>query len=76
MGVNYAELSTGAIIGTAFLCNVNEYEGKAEFGRNKNKHYVNLKKFGSYKYGFIVKNSHRFRTSILYPGKLGFFEVD
>src|SRR5712691_8103962 len=76
LGINYTKLSTGAIIGTAILYNVILYKSEAEFERDKNKHYADINKFGSYKYGFMVKNANRFGTPLPYPGKLKFFEVE
>jgi hypothetical protein len=62
LGINYTKLSTGAIIGTAILYNVILYKSEAEFERDKNKHYAGINKFGSYKYGFKVKNANRLGT--------------
>jgi hypothetical protein len=76
LGINFTKLSTGAIIGTAILYNVKEYKSEAEFEKDKNKHYADIKKFGSYKYGFMVKNAHRLGTPLPYPGRLKFFEVE
>jgi hypothetical protein len=44
--------------------------------RDKSEHYADIKKFDSYKYGFMVKNAHRLRTPLPYPGRLKFFEVE
>ena len=76
LGIDYTNLSTGAIIGTAILYNVKEYKSEAEFKKDKSKHYADIKKFDSYKYGFMVKNAHRLRTPLPYPGRLKFFEVE
>jgi ASCH domain len=76
LGIDCAKLSTGAIIGTAILYNVKGYESKAEFERDKNKHCADIKKFGSYKYGFMIRNAHRLRAVLPYPGQLKFFEVE
>jgi hypothetical protein len=76
LDINFTKLSTGAIIGTAILYNVKEYKSKAEFEKDKNKHYADIKKFGSYKYGFMVNNAHKLRTPLRYPGRLKFFEVE
>lgn len=45
------------------------------FVKDKNEHYADFKKFGSSKFGFKVKNAHKFRTPMPYPGSLKFFEV-
>ena len=75
LNINYTKLSQGAIIGTAELYDVKHYENNSEFEKDKNKHYAEIKKFGSYKFGFMVRNAHRFRTPKPYPGRLRFFEV-
>ncbi len=67
--------SKGAIIGTADLYDVKQYKSNSDFEKDKNKHYADIKKFGSYKFGFMVKNAHRFRTPMPYSGMLRFFEV-
>jgi hypothetical protein len=74
LNIDHTKLSKGAIIGTADLYDVKEYKSKAEFVKDKNKHYADIKKFGS-KYGFMVRNAYRFRTPKPYPGRLRFFEV-
>jgi len=76
LGINYTKLSAGAIIGSGTLYNVKKYKNKAEFEKDKNKHYADIEKFGSYKYGFMVKNAHRFRTPLPYLGRLKFFEAE
>jgi predicted transcriptional regulator len=75
LNIDYTKLSQGAIIGTAILYDVKEYKSEAEFVKDKNKHYADIKKFGSYKFGFMVKDAHTFRTQKLYSGRLRFFEV-
>ena len=76
LGINYTQLNTGAIIGTAILCDVRKYKSKAEFEKDKDKHYAGITKSGSYRYGFMVKNAKRFRTPQPYPGRLRFFKVE
>ena len=75
LNIDYTNLSQGAILGTAELYDVKEYKSKAEFVKDRNKHFADIKKFGSYRFGFMVKNAHRFRTPKPYPGRLRFFEV-
>ena len=75
LGIDYAKLTAGAIIGTAILYDVKEYKRNSDFEKDKNKHYADINKFGSYKFGFMVRNAHRFRTPMRYPGRLRFFEV-
>jgi hypothetical protein len=75
LGIDLTKLSMGAMLGTAILYDVKEYKSKTEFEKDKNKHYANIKIFGSYRYGFKIKDAHRFRKAVPYPGKLKFFEV-
>ena len=76
LDISQTKLGTGAIIGTAILYDVKEYKTKTEFEKDKNKHYADFMKFGSWKYGFIIKNPHRLRSPVPHPGQLKFFEVD
>ena len=75
LNIDYTKLNKGAIIGTADLYDVKQYTSNSDFEKDKNKHYADIKKFGSYKFGFMVRNAHKFRTPMPYPGKLRFFEV-
>jgi hypothetical protein len=75
LNIDYTKLSKGAIIGTAILYDVKGYKSEAEFVKDKNKHYADIKKFGSYRFGFMVRDAHRFTTPMPYPGRLRFFEV-
>jgi predicted transcriptional regulator len=76
LGIDYNKLARGAIIGSAVLYDVKQYRNKTELEVDKNKHLADIKKFGFRRYGFMIKNAHRFRRSIPYPGMLTFFEVD
>ena len=76
LGIDYNKLTRGAIIGSAVLYDVKQYRNKTELEVDKNKHLADIKKFGFRRYGFMIKNAHRFRRSIPYPGMLKFFEVD
>ena len=46
--IDYTKLPRGAIIRTAVLYDVKEYKNNS-FEKDKNKHYVDIKKFGSFK---------------------------
>jgi hypothetical protein len=76
LGIDHNKLICGAIIGSAVLYDVKQYRNKTELGLNNNKHLADIKKFGFRRYGFMIKNAHRFRRSIPYPGILKFFEVE
>ena len=76
LGIDHKTLTRGAILGAAVLYDVKQYKSKTELENDNNKHYADIKKFGFCKYGFKVKNAHKFRSSIPYLGKLKFFEVD
>jgi hypothetical protein len=76
LGIDHNKLISGAIIGSAILYDVKQYGNKRELEMDKNKHLADTKEFGFCKYGFIIKNAHRLRRSIPYPGMLKFFEVE
>lgn len=76
LGIDYKMLTCGAITGTAVLYDVRQYKSKTELEKDKNKHYADIKKFGFCRYGFMVKNAHRLRNLVQYPGRLKFFEVE
>lgn len=76
LGIDYKKLIQGAIIGTAILYDVKQYKKKTELEKDRNKHYADMKRFGSCKYGFMVRNSHRLRRWVPYQGQLKFFEVE
>jgi ASCH domain-containing protein len=75
-GIDHNKLISGAVIGAAILYDVKQYRDKTELEADKNKHLADAKQFGFCKYGFMIKNAHRFRRSIPYPGMLKFFQVD
>ena len=68
-------LITGAIIGKSFLYDVKLYDNKSSFLKDKRKHFADVN-FTNYKYGFLLKNSKRFKKPIPLRGKLGFFNVE
>ena len=67
--INYTKLPRVADLYTK------QYMSNYEFEKDKNKHYPDIRRFGGYKFGFMVRNAHRFRAPIAYPGRLRFFEV-
>ena len=76
LGIDYNNLTLGAIIGSALLYDVKQYKNKIELELDKNKHLADIEEFGFCRYGFMIKNTRRFKRSIPYPGMLKFFEVD
>jgi len=76
LGIDYNRLTLGAIIGSAVLYDVKPYRNKLDLELDKNKHLTDVEEFGFCKYGFMIKNTRRFKRSIPYPGMLKFFEVD
>lgn len=76
LGIDYRMLTQGAIIGIALLYDVKQYKNKAELETDYYKHYADSRKFGSCKYGFMVRNASRLPSPIPYRGKLNFFEVE
>jgi predicted transcriptional regulator len=77
LDIDNDKLTTGAIIGSAFIYDVKEYKSQEEFNKDKQKHFSIISKyFDGYKYGFVVKDARMLKKLIPYSGKLGFFEVD
>ena len=77
LDINIDKLSLGAIIGSAFLYDVKEYDNQEDFNRDKQKHFSVISKyFDGYKYGFLIRWAKIFTKPIVYPGKLRFFEVN
>ena len=76
LDIDIDNLRKGAIIGSAFLYDIKEYDNQEEFDIYKQKHFsITSKFFEGYKYGFLIKDARMFKKSIPYSGKLGFFEV-
>ncbi|MGH9972689.1 MAG: ASCH domain-containing protein [Nitrososphaeraceae archaeon] len=68
-------LIAGAVIGKAILYDVKFYKNRISFVQDRNKHMAGTK-YTDHKYGFLVKNARRFKSPLIIPGKLGFFNVD
>jgi hypothetical protein len=68
-------LVKGSIVGKATLYGVTPYENKNIYLKDRNKHYAGTK-YSGHKYGFLIKNSRRFKKPIPMAGKLGFFNVE
>ena len=76
LGINHTKLTVGAIIGKAILYDVKKYDNRAQFTRDKSRHYADAIIFESSMYGFIIKNAQRFRYPTRWRGQLKFFEVN
>ena len=73
--INSGSLITGAIIGKANLYDVKFYYDKKLFISDKKKHLANIESF-DHKYGFMIKDAHRFKKPLFLPGKPGFYNVE
>ena len=67
----FEKLPLGSIVGEAKIIDVKEYENNVEHKKDKNKHLADSS-WG--KYGFVLKEVIKFKTSILTKGKLNFWE--
>lgn len=56
LGIDYSKLNTGAIIGRAVLYDVNKYDNKAQFMRDRNKNYADASIFDSRLHCFMIRN--------------------
>ena len=71
------KFTIGAIIGSAFLYDIKEYNNQQEFENDRHKHFSLVTKyFEGYRYGFLIRDAKMFKKPIPYPGKLRFFEID
>ncbi len=68
-------LQNGAIIGQACIYGVKMYRSKGEFMKDSSKHLATYKIYGKSRYGFLLKNSRRFRKPVRQRGMLNFFNV-
>jgi len=68
-------LITGAIIGKSILYDVKAYGSKNSFLRDEKKHFAGSH-FTKYKYGFLLRESKKFKKPIPILSKLGFFNVE
>ncbi len=73
LGINEANLRTGAIIGKAVIYDVKIYKTKKEMQSDKKYHFASDEPYR--KYGFLLKNAKEFKIPIPTKGKLGFFDI-
>ena len=67
-------LVRGAIVGKAEIYDVKVYESASQLRKDHSMHHAKIK-FDRRMYGFMLKDSIRFRVPIPYKGMLGFFEA-
>lgn len=67
-------LTTGAIIGKAYLYDVKVYKNAAEWASDSDKHLAGME-FASSTNGFLLRNAGKFPDPMPIKGKLNFFEV-
>jgi len=65
-------VTTGAIIGKAFLYELKYYKNRSLFLHDRNEHLAGTE-YTDHKYGLLVKNSRKFRKPLFMLGRLGFF---
>jgi predicted transcriptional regulator len=66
---------TGAIVGSALLCDVKRYQSKQEFMVDQNKHFA-VSAYLEPTYGFLLSDAKRFDKPVPLKGRLGFFNVN
>ena len=69
------DVARGSIIGIAKLYDVKKYLNYKEYFLDKDKHF-SLNPYDEIIYGFLIKDAIKFKQSIPYKGRLGFFEVN
>ncbi|MDQ6724098.1 MAG: ASCH domain-containing protein [Thermoproteota archaeon] len=74
--INIDTVTKGSIIGKANIYDVKKYQNNEEFILDKNKHLSLMKNNNRIIYGYLIKDALKFKNSIPYLGKLGFFEVN
>jgi hypothetical protein len=72
--IDISSLITGALVGSAILCDVKLYQSKKEFIADQSKHFA-AGKYSDAKYGFLLSDAKRFDKPIPLKGQLGFFDA-
>ncbi len=72
-GLDASKLDFGKIIGKSELIDVKEYKNSLEHKKDKNKHLAH-DSWG--KFGFILRNSKKFKKPIIVKGNLGFWNFE
>jgi hypothetical protein len=74
LNIDCHRLTTGALVGRAFLYDVKKYRNRQEFLADQSKHLND--NFSQPKYGFFLKDARILDKPIPLLGKLGFFHVN
>ena len=74
LNIDCHRLTTGALVGTAFLYDVKKYRNRQEYLADQSKHLND--NFSQPKYGFFLKDARKLDKPIPLAGKLGFFHVN
>jgi hypothetical protein len=72
--VDPTSVTRGAIIGRVFLFNVKSYKNRNSFLQDSDKHLAGTN-YKKHMFGFLIKNSKKFKKPIFMPGRLRFFNV-
>jgi ASCH domain-containing protein len=74
LNIDCRRLTTGALVGSAFLYDAKKYSNKGEYVADQSKHLND--NFSQPKYGFFLKDARKLDKPIPLVGKLGFFNVN
>jgi ASCH domain len=74
LNIDCHRLTTGALVGRAFLYDVKKYRNRKEYVADQSKHLSD--NFSQPKYGFFLKDARKLDKPIPLVGKLGFFHVN
>jgi hypothetical protein len=74
LNIDCSRLTTGALVGSAFLYDAKKYSNKEEYVADQSKHLND--NFSQPKYGFFLKDARKLDKPIPLVGKLGFFHVN
>ncbi len=72
--IDRSSLITGAIVGSALLCDVKRYQSKEGFMADQNKHFA-VPAYSEPLYGFLLSDAKRLDKPIPLKGRLGFFDI-
>ncbi len=73
LGIDPKELVYGAVIGSATIYGIKDYESVEEFMQDSKKHLATKKFYPQH--GFLIKDAVKFDKPIPMKGQLNFFDV-